>query len=401
MSALSPDFRRTALLEGTPAGKMPTPRVKKWGWWYLPVSAIALVGASYWGMQHIERQVESSAPSALEQQGIDSSNLAFEANYRHVTVTGTLPTEANPTQLEYILASFKGPNGESIRAADVKAVNPILVEAAAEKVLIAPTPIVDLPEVQVAAKVDGDFITLFGSVPAIHHEATLVSATQQAFGSDKIDNRITISNPENTSDTGDSYINNFAAVLSNLDRDVIDAEITLDNEKLRGRISTSNVDKQKRLQATIPDKSITVLVSKTHAEQHSLLEIKDQVTELQNELELLQDQIKRQIVFAPASTELQPSAYPVIEQIASAMQTHPEVLIEVGGHTDSASTAAKNIVLSERRAQAVVDQLVQNGIEYKRLIPIGFGESHPLFPNDTAENRAKNRRVEFRAHIDY
>jgi OOP family OmpA-OmpF porin len=77
-------------------------------------------------------------------------------------------------------------------------------------------------------------------------------------------------------------------------------------------------------------------------------------------------------------------------------QTNPNItLLRVEGHTDSDGDPASNQGLSERRAQAVVDWLVAHGIGRERLHPVGCAARDPLFPNDTAEHKARNRRTEF------
>ena len=70
-------------------------------------------------------------------------------------------------------------------------------------------------------------------------------------------------------------------------------------------------------------------------------------------------------------------------------------LLRVEGHTDSDGDPAANQVLSEHRAQAVVDYLVSHGVDRGRLRPVGCASRDPLFPNDTAEHKALNRRTEF------
>jgi OmpA-OmpF porin, OOP family len=69
--------------------------------------------------------------------------------------------------------------------------------------------------------------------------------------------------------------------------------------------------------------------------------------------------------------------------------------LRVEGHTDSDGDAAANQVLSEKRAAAVVDWLVSHGVEPGRLRPVGCGSRDPIFQNDTAEHKARNRRTEF------
>ena len=89
-------------------------------------------------------------------------------------------------------------------------------------------------------------------------------------------------------------------------------------------------------------------------------------------------------------------SFPLMDAIAKALEDHPEVLVvSIYGHTDSTHTDAYNLDLSKRRAKAVMQGLVERGIDRKRLRTDGFGEAKPIASNETEEGRAKNRRVEF------
>jgi outer membrane protein OmpA-like peptidoglycan-associated protein len=85
----------------------------------------------------------------------------------------------------------------------------------------------------------------------------------------------------------------------------------------------------------------------------------------------------------------------VINEIVKLMKDHPEINFSVEGHTDSDGEAAFNQNLSERRADAVVAEMVMLGIDKLRLTSKGFGESVPIDTNNTPEGKANNRRVEF------
>jgi outer membrane protein OmpA-like peptidoglycan-associated protein len=85
----------------------------------------------------------------------------------------------------------------------------------------------------------------------------------------------------------------------------------------------------------------------------------------------------------------------VINAIYDLLKDHPEIKLSVEGHTDSDGDEALNQSLSEKRAQAVVDHLVNMGIDSSRLTSKGWGESNPAGPNSTSEGKAANRRVEF------
>jgi outer membrane protein OmpA-like peptidoglycan-associated protein len=101
------------------------------------------------------------------------------------------------------------------------------------------------------------------------------------------------------------------------------------------------------------------------------------------------------IHFDVDSAVIQPRSETVIAQIAAILRENPHLRLRIEGHTDSDGGAAHNLVLSQHRAQSVVDDLVHRyGIARSRLQPAGFGLTRPVAPNTTKANKALNRRVE-------
>ena len=78
------------------------------------------------------------------------------------------------------------------------------------------------------------------------------------------------------------------------------------------------------------------------------------------------------------------------------MQTYPDISVEIAGYTDNVGSASSNQRLSERRANAVRDWLVRQGIDPERIKAVGYGETNFVATNDTPEGRQKNRRIEFK-----
>jgi outer membrane protein OmpA-like peptidoglycan-associated protein len=76
------------------------------------------------------------------------------------------------------------------------------------------------------------------------------------------------------------------------------------------------------------------------------------------------------------------------------MRENPTLRVEIAAHTDDIGSDAYNRLLSQRRAQSVVNFLIGNDISSQRFVSKGYGESQPLIPNDSEEGRARNRRVE-------
>lgn len=91
---------------------------------------------------------------------------------------------------------------------------------------------------------------------------------------------------------------------------------------------------------------------------------------------------------------LRPLGYEKVREAAKVMKDNPKYRATIQGYTDSIGSDAYNLRLSERRAQAVADALVADGIEATRLTVKGFGKADPVASNATEEGRQENRRVE-------
>ncbi len=100
------------------------------------------------------------------------------------------------------------------------------------------------------------------------------------------------------------------------------------------------------------------------------------------------------ILFETDSARLTPGAEDVVRRISDTMKNNPDLRVAVVGHTDSTGDFNYNIRLSERRAKAIVQALIKDGIAADRLAGVGVGPLSPAAPNDTPEGRAENRRVE-------
>jgi outer membrane protein OmpA-like peptidoglycan-associated protein len=102
------------------------------------------------------------------------------------------------------------------------------------------------------------------------------------------------------------------------------------------------------------------------------------------------------IQFDVNSDKLKPESYSTLKEIADVLKDNPTIRIQIVGHTDSDGDETSNLDLSKRRSASVKNELVNKfGIDAVRLDTYGKGESAPLAANDSAVNKAKNRRVEF------
>jgi OOP family OmpA-OmpF porin len=106
--------------------------------------------------------------------------------------------------------------------------------------------------------------------------------------------------------------------------------------------------------------------------------------------------IARGINFDVAKATLKPESMGAINSIVKMLNNDNTLKFEIGGHTDSDGDDNSNLKLSKDRSDTVKQKLVEYGIDAARLTTKGYGESKPLNDNSTPENKANNRRVEFR-----
>ncbi|MBM2292471.1 OmpA family protein [Sulfitobacter pseudonitzschiae] len=104
--------------------------------------------------------------------------------------------------------------------------------------------------------------------------------------------------------------------------------------------------------------------------------------------------LPQDILFATDSFAVRSDLRDDLSAVAASLQRYPGSTVQVIGHTDSDGDAAYNQQLSERRATAVSEVLLQNGVPYSRIQSFGRGESQPVATNLNAAGKAQNRRVE-------
>jgi len=100
------------------------------------------------------------------------------------------------------------------------------------------------------------------------------------------------------------------------------------------------------------------------------------------------------LTFAFASATPTSESGKTLDDIAAALKAHPAATIRVESHTDAIGSAESNLNLSQARAEAIKNELVDRGVDGARIETAGMGQELPVASNDTAEGRAQNRRSE-------
>jgi OmpA-OmpF porin, OOP family len=106
--------------------------------------------------------------------------------------------------------------------------------------------------------------------------------------------------------------------------------------------------------------------------------------------------IKQQVHFATGKSMVRPDSRALLNQVVQVLNDYPKMRVSIQGHTDSQGGEALNMRLSQERAEAVREYLVEKGVAPERLEALGYGPTKPIATNRTAKGRSLNRRTEFR-----
>ena len=488
---------RAALVEGDGRGAMPWTSARML--WTLLVPLLVLLGLlAWWGIAHIEGQIETTAPALLEDRGIDSSSLTFSAEYRDLDVGGTLPRGVVGGDIERILEEAEGSGGEDIRSVTVSAVRfeeplgPINVAvtsdgstivltgnvpsdqhrdalvaaatgtgltvidnlavsglrasaeapedqvAAMERIVavldtdvesadlsvgdsgpvigsvravdgatedelrrLGPSVAVSSPDplgnLDVLATFDGSRIVLDGTVLNQQHADSLLAGAASAVGRPSVVDNLTVLGLAPAVPDPEVKVSTMAAILA-LFEGAETGEIALTDTDLTVNAAVADAALGDRIADAVADSTNIGLrpggeVSVIEPE----LSLQEEIDALQAELDALQDEIRKNVVFTRSSNSLSELASGTLDKVVDAMDRYQRPVVEVGGHTDSRGTDSFNLSLSQRRAEAVVNYLISQGMAAERLNPVGYGESDPVTPDESEEAYQLNRRVEFTA----
>lgn len=152
------------------------------------------------------------------------------------------------------------------------------------------------------------------------------------------------------------------------------------------------------------DKIAITATAEQHAFTSKLIEIKNDVT-FKNPPKIDTMELKKtekgksfildNIYYQTGSDEIFPESIIILNEFASFLKDHPEMKVEIQGHTDNTGNAQENIQLSQKRADKVVQFLQEKGVDKNNLSAKGYGAEKPIANNNIADGRAKNRRTEF------
>lgn len=173
-----------------------------------------------------------------------------------------------------------------------------------------------------------------------------------------------------------------------------DGELRVDGTRLTLRGEVADATRRAAVETSVADALPASYLSRLQIDVPGPAPADDaQVGRCQDEFDALMRDGR--ILFSVGSAEIDAASGALLTQLAE-LAARCVALIRVEGHTDAQGGAPGNLALSQRRADAVRDELVARGVDASRVSARGFGETRPIADNATTEGRARNRRIEFR-----
>nr|WP_314539364.1 OmpA family protein [uncultured Massilia sp.] len=224
-------------------------------------------------------------------------------------------------------------------------------------------------------------VTASGTVPDEATKAAVLAKLREVYGADRVIDQIAIgpvAMPANW--------NGYVQKLINPDlRQISRGQLKIDGSTVSLRGEVANESLRQRIAS-----SVATNLNPTYTVNNGL-----RVSS--NEQAILDDTLaNRTIEFESGQATLTPKGRAILDEMVAAMMKLKGRKIEIIGHTDSAGLRASNVSLSQARAATVKAYLASHGIAEELLSASGQGPDRPIASNDTAEGRARNRRIEFR-----
>lgn len=236
------------------------------------------------------------------------------------------------------------------------------------------------------AETGRDLLTLAGHVPSEADKEAILEAARENFGKATIEDKLVFASGE-----PEEFVPAISASLKVMNRlggartEIVDGVIKLEGSAYNPAAAVEIADAANE---ELPQGYETTVTVATRQD--------GQPVGVDRCLNLIQGQLqRRRIEFNGAKATISGESLGALDRIAAVLERCPDVDFEVGAHSDADGSTSKNRDLTQTRAEAVVDYLVDAGVRRERLTPVGYGEANPIGDNATAEGKAANRRVEF------
>lgn len=366
-----------------------------WPWWKL-LPLVALVGAAAVAILTLimipiyENQVIGNAEDELVAAGIDPSRFNFDASYRDLDISGTLPEGVSEDDIR---AAVEGSDG--LRDLDLD-----FVAAPAPEPEPEPEPepqpepvVVETAPTDVVATISATEVVLTGEVPSERHRALLVEAASRN-GAVTVVDELVVRDLDATEPGATARVLQLATLLGKLPAETTGmASIT--DDSFTSEIAVASASDAAALETAVGLAANAFPTNRTITIDTP--DVDEEIETLQEQFDDLAIEIRENVTFETGSDVLNDTAIETLDKVVALMDRFTQPVVEISGHTDSDGNDDANLALSDLRAAAVRQYLIDAGIDGERIRSVGLGETEPFASNDTPEGRAQNRRVELTA----
>ena len=351
------------------------------GFTFWLLSALALIAltaaAVFFGSSQVEAALQRDTLEYLRRAGFD--DVEVQASGQDIELDGTVPTEEDLVALPETVSNRPGVQ-RVFSSLDVREV--VVPEG------------VPAPSDPMVLTLADDVLTVTGTLPsqsAINRVTTALADTGHQLDTEGLEIRERVP-------AVDEWMAAVLAITDRLNQEVDEFEIVVNPDSGVATVSAVFDSRQVRADVRRAAEDLFQDGPLAFVSALSLVDApppppRQQVVELQENLD---DLISGKVIeFEFNSDVLTRDGRRLLAEIVPPLRQFPDVPVEIAGHADAVGSAAANMDLSRRRAQAVVDFLVERGQDPDRFVVTAYGDTRPIASNATEEGRARNRRIEF------
>ncbi len=349
--------------------------------------ALIVLGVVF-GTKSIEQGLEERITQTLHGGGL--TGLEVQVKGRDVLVFGDVPQEENIGQAIAYVESLEG-----VVSAETNI--RVVVPRTPTEVAVASDPIV--------LTWDQSSATVVGTASTQENLDAIVASLESKFGSLDASGLTVRDGVGSERDWLSAFLQLAAkmhdltpvgSVLANPDEAVFQVQAEFETRQER---SDARQEVQDIVSATTFDltSALTYEDAPPPPEEDDVAQLQDTINDVIGGDDLIDGKI---VEFETDSDVITPVGRALLDEILEALRQFPDISIEIAGHTDDQGSDDYNLDLSRRRAEAVLAYVVAAGETPDRFVVVGYGETRPLVDNTTAEDRARNRRIEFKALLE-
>jgi outer membrane protein OmpA-like peptidoglycan-associated protein len=328
----------------------------------------------------IEQDIRERATAAFAEAGYDWAQLIVDG--RDITVSGVAPSAAARSAAYGVAAGLDGVRLARNRTA-LRSARPLARAATAAPV--AATPAIPARPLALTLRSDGAQLALVGDVPDGDATAQLVEQVRRRFAAADVRDELT-----RAPSTAPAQWPAAAGAA-------LEALVLLEHGEARlgdSRIELQGIAADAGLRARARQSLLRGAPDGFASDARIELASTSGTTAAECEAGIDALLAVARIEFDAGSADLRRDSTPVLEELGAMLQRCQPMRFEIAGHTDDRGGTRDNLTLSQRRAEAVMEYLVQHGVALRRLTARGYGEDRPVVRGTTAEARARNRRIE-------